>query len=76
MVFRSICSLKITKSIPNHENGQVVGHALIVNETKDILSNVVEIFKEENNNCQGLETVVVDKDFAEISAIQDMNSNK
>ena len=53
-------------------NGQVLGHALIMNETKETLSQVLQIFKEENNECIGLKTVVLDKDFAEISSVSSL----
>jgi len=50
--------------------GHVVGYAVVREETAPVLARVLQIFKDNNpQSADSLSVVVVDKDYAEISAI-------
>ena len=58
-----------------NKNGQVVGHALILNEQAENLKIVLQKFKEVSNierDEVDIKTVIIDKDFSELKAIKDI----
>lgn len=62
--------------IDNHGKGRLVGHALIHRETTEILTAVTAQFKRLNPEAaEKVETIFVDKDRKEISAIRQILPN-
>ena len=47
-------------------------HNQQIRETRPIKKSGEKIFKEENSDCKDLKTVVLDEDFAKISAIKEV----
>lgn len=60
--------LVVMKCIDNHGNGRTVGYSFLARETKDTLKATLTNFRDLNPEpCSKTKTVLVDKDYKEIS---------
>ena len=52
-------------------SGQIVAYAVVSNETRDTVTKLLEVFVSDNIAVkEKIETVMIDKDFAEMKAIE------
>jgi hypothetical protein len=51
--------------------GQYVQHNLLVRETKANMLHAIHTFKKNNPNWSMVQVIVIDKDFTEISVLQE-----
>ena len=57
----------------SNNEGKVVAYALVLNETTEVVSNIISCFVKNNARAREIiKTVLVDKDFSEINAVKEV----
>ncbi|KAE8738055.1 hypothetical protein FOCC_FOCC016476 [Frankliniella occidentalis] len=68
--------LSVMLVIDNHKNGRIVGYVFLRRETNDILEAALKVFVQKNPDVpQTVKTVIVDKDYKEISGVNKVLPN-